>query len=100
MNFIYSPELLAYMEKKKQRNISVEVASASHSDLEVTEIYFRLVTDSFADYLVNKRSYRSRETEVGRVLLPPYRLVYDETVEFGIKKYWIFHKFVFSGIHL
>ncbi len=100
MQFIYEPDLLSYMEEKHLRNISVEVASSAHSDFEVTEIYLRLAEDKLADALESKRHYQSRKTDVGRVLLPPYRLKYDEVVTFGLRKYWIFRKLTFRGIHL
>ena len=100
MRFVYEPELLSYMEAKQLKNICVEVAASNHSDFEVTEIYIRLVPDRAADDLTGKRHYQCRRTQVGRVLLPPYRLQYDDVVTFGLKKYWIFRKYTFKGIHL
>lgn len=100
MRFVYEPDFVSYMETKKMRNVSVEVASSEHSDFEVTEIYLRLVSDKFADYLTGKRYYQSRQTEIGRVLLPPYRLQYDDVVTFGIRRFWIFRKLTVQGIHL
>ncbi|MBR2527991.1 MAG: hypothetical protein IKE58_05950 [Blautia sp.] len=96
----YEPELLAYMKEKGRKNISVEVASSHASDFEVTEIFLRFVRDSQADYLCRKQRYRSIQTEIGRVLLPPYRLEYDDTITFGLKKYWIFRHVTFDGIRL
>ena len=55
MKVEYSPELLELLRSKKKRNISIEVASSDHSDIEVTEIFLRYVTDEFADYLVPHR---------------------------------------------
>ena len=100
MTVEYSPELLAHMERKGLKSIAVEVASSDHSDFEVTEIYCRYVRESFADYLVEKKQYRSVGTEVGRVLLPPYRLVYGETLRFFLKKYWIFRQLAVEGVSL
>ena len=100
MNVEYSPELPEQMQKKGRKNISIEVASSDHSDIEVTEIFLRYVTDEFADYLVQKKKYKSVRTEVGQILLPPYRLDYDETVRFYLKKMWIFRKLEVEGVHL
>ena len=100
MTVEYSPELLEYMGRKGIKSISVEVASSNHSDFEVTEIYCRYVRESFADYLEEKKGYRSIPTAVGRVLLPPYRLEYAETIRFFVKKTWIFRQLCVDGIKL
>ena len=88
------------MEKKKKRNISIEVASSDHSDIEITEIYLRFVKDSYADYLLEKKRYRLVETSVGKILLPPYHLVYDPVVTLGLKYFWIFPRFTYQGIRI
>ncbi len=88
------------MKKKGKKNISVEVASSDRSDFEVTELYCRFVKDDYAFYLRDKNRYVLRETEVGYVLLPPYRLHYEDTVTFGLKKFWIFHSITMSGVEL
>ena len=100
MNIIFEPELMAYMEKKNRRNISVEVATSNASDFEVTEIYLRLVSDSYASYLTEKKRYRLIKAEGGNVLLPPYHLVYQDTLVFGRKKRWLFHFLTYQGISL
>ncbi|MCR4657377.1 MAG: hypothetical protein K5770_14305 [Lachnospiraceae bacterium] len=100
MEFIYTDDLVRYMEKKRRLNISVEVAQSNNSDFDVTEIYIRLVTDKFASYLCEKKNYRVKKTPVGLVLLPPYRLEYDETITFFLKKYWIFSFPAQKGITL
>ena len=100
MTFNFEPELLAYMEKRKRKNISVEVASSNASDFEVTEIYLRLVTDDFASYLIRKKRYRSIHVPEGQVLLPPYHLVYEDTITFGCKNRWFLHFLTYKGISL
>ena len=100
MEFYYTEELLEYMHKKGKKNISVEVASSDRSDFEVTELYYRFVKDDFALYLRDKQRYVLKETEVGYVLLPPYRLHYEEKVTFGLKKFWIFRSLTAEGIRL
>ena len=44
MEFRYTTELLEYMAEKGRNDIAVEVAATNHSDIEVTEIYVRLVS--------------------------------------------------------
>ena len=98
------------MKRKHRRVLSVEVASSNHSDFEVTEIFLRLVKDDFAEYLKEKKRYRSRElylqdaapdhAPVGEVLLPPYKLEIAEDVVFGLKKVLFFDKLTVDGIHL
>ncbi len=100
MNIIYTDDLLDYMNKKKRRNISVEVAVSNNSDFDVAEIYLRLVTDDFAVYLRDKKNYRAIQAQAGLVLLPPYRLEYEQTVTFKLKKYWIFKALAQEGISL
>ena len=100
MEFYYTEELLEYMRKKGKKNISVEVASSDRSDFEVTELYYRFVKDDFALYLRDKQRYVLKETEVGYVLLPPYRLHYEEKVTFGLKRFWIFRSLTAEGIRL
>ncbi|MBO6112765.1 MAG: hypothetical protein J6P45_06930 [Lachnospiraceae bacterium] len=100
MEFKYTPELLEYMKRKGKKNISVEVASSDHSDFEVTELFYRFVKDDFAVYLRDKKRYTMKETEVGFVMLPPYRLHYDPVVTFDLKKTWIFHSIIQNGIRL
>ena len=100
MEFKYTPELLEYMNKHSKKNISVEVAVSDHSDFEITELYLRFVKDDFAHYLRDKKNYILKETEIGYVLLPPYRLHYDDVITFGLKKIWIFHSITQIGIKL
>ena len=100
MEISYAPELLSYMKKRGKRNISVEVASSDHSDFEVTELYLRLVTDDFADYLMQKKRYKGVRTDQGLVLFPPYRLFTDGKIRFFLKKVWIFHSIRQEGIRL
>ena len=100
MEVIITPALAAHMQSKKKRNICVEVAQSNASDFEVTEIFLRLVSDSFADYLCKKKRYRMVEAGQFHVLLPPYKLEIDDVVTFDIKKYWIFTKLICKGIRL
>ena len=101
MKFVCTDELREYMQRKHRTVISVEVASSSASDFEVTELFLRLTTEEFASYLIDKKRYRRFPLEGGgSVLLPPYHLEYDETVTFRREKKWLFHHLVIDGIHL
>jgi len=100
MQFEYTQELIEYMEQKKQKNIIVEVVSCENSDIEITELYVHLLNDRLAKFYKEEKRFRSIETSVGEVLLPRYRLEYDEVIKFGLKKKWIFKNIEYSGIHL
>ncbi len=99
-NIEYDEALREYMAKKGMTTIAVEVASAQHSDIEVTELYVHLISDRQAAYFKEKKKYRAVQGELGELLLPPYNLEYDETVSFGLKKFWIFHSIRYKGIRL
>ena len=99
MKVSYTPELLEYMNRKKKKHISVEVATADHSDFDVAELYYRIIDDRTVDFLKKKR-YRAVETEHGLVMLPPYHLEYDEIVTFRLRKVLLFHTVTTDGIRL
>lgn len=99
MEFFYTPQLLEYMRRKGKRHISVEVATADHSDFDVAELYYRLIDDKTVEFLKKKR-YRAVGTEHGLVMLPPYHLEYDEAVTFRLKKVLFFTSVTTDGIRL
>ena len=67
MNIYITPELQEYMRRKGKRHISVEVASADHSDFDVTELYFRIIDDRTVGFLKKKpagEKYRYANTDL------------------------------------
>ena len=99
MRIEYDEPLREYMQKKGLSAIAVEVVT-SNSDIEVTELYVHLIRDSQAEYFKAKKRFRAVQGELGEVLLPPYRLEYDDTIRFSLKKIWIFSSVKQEGIRL
>ncbi len=100
MKFVYEDALKEYMEKTGKRIIAVEVASSNCSDIEVTEIYVHFIKEKQAEYYKAKKRFRGYETEMGEVLLPAYRLVYEDTVVFGLKTFWFIKSVTYKGIKI
>lgn len=86
------------MRRKNKKTIIVEVAECNCTDLEVQELHVHFVDDKQAEYFKSKKRFRERETEMGAVLLPPYRLEYDEIVVFGLKSFLGFKYITQKGI--
>jgi len=99
MEIHYTTALREYMAEKGCSDIAVEVAASNHSDIEVTEIYVRLVSRKMLKQL-RKKNYRIIETATGKVALPPYRLHYAPVVTFGLKRFLIFKTVTYDGISL
>ncbi|MDD6616503.1 MAG: hypothetical protein PUF13_10445 [Lachnospiraceae bacterium] len=100
MKFIFEQNLQDYMQKKDKRAVVVEVVTSNNSDFEVTELHVHLADRKRADFFKEKKHFKSHEVPVGEVLLPPYRLEYEDTVTFGLKSFlWV--KYVtYQGIRL
>ena len=96
MNIQYSPELLKHMQNIGNTCVLVELVEVTSSDLEITELHVRLADPNTRSIFLEKKGYRICNTEVGEVLLPPYPLTFENTVEFGLKKFlflkWLSHK--------
>lgn len=86
MEFVYDDALRAYMTEKGKRHIVVEVVSSDHSDFEVTELYPHIVSEKKAAEFKRKR-FVVQETELGEVLLPPYRLHYADIIRFSLRSF-------------
>ena len=97
MQFIYEPALLEHMEKKGMDTVVVEMVEVSSSDLEITELHVQLVNEKRAAYFL-KKDYREVKTEHGKVLLPRYPLIMEETVTFGLKKVLFVACMTYKGI--
>lgn len=87
MNFLYTPKIQSYMRQKNKRNIVVEVISSSSSDFEVTELHVHFINEKQTAFFLENKHFRSMQTEMGLVLLPPYRLEYEDTVTFDLKSF-------------
>ena len=100
VRFSCTPALRGYMEKKGLDTLVVEVVSSS-SDFEITELYIHLIRPRQAEDF-RRRRYRSAPLEdgPGMVLLPPYRLEYDDSVVFDLRKFWVFHGIRAAGVRL
>lgn len=90
MNFIFDQNLQDYMQKKKKTSVVVEVVTSNNSDFEVTELYVHLADQKGTDFFKTKKHFKGYQAPVGEVLLPPYRLEYEDTVTFGLKSFlWV-----------
>lgn len=100
MTFCYDKDLLEYMQAKGKHNIVVEIASSDSSDFEVTELHVHLCSDKDAEFFKNKKRFTAHESEAGLVLLPPYKLEYDDTISFSLKKLLFIPYLKYTGIRL
>ena len=98
MKINYTPELLEYMDKKKNHTILVELVEINNTDLEVIDLHVYLPHKNQREKFITEKKYRVITTEVGEVLLPRYPLQMDEEITFGLKKFWIFHSLSYSGV--
>ena len=98
MTIRYTPELLEYMDKKKNHTILVELVEINNSDLEVIDLHVYLPHKNQREKVLTEKKYRVVTTEVGEGLLPPYPLKLAEEITFGLKKFWIFKSVSFKGI--
>lgn len=99
MTFSYTKDLRDYMEKKCRKNIIVEVITCN-ADIDVTELHVFLADDKTSNFYKSQKKYKGIETEVGEVLLPPYRLEYEEEIVFDLKKVLCFKMVKYEGIRL
>jgi hypothetical protein len=86
LEFVYDDALREYMTAKGKRHIVIEVVSSDHSDIEITELYPHIIGEKKAAEF-KRRRYAVRETDMGEVLLPPYRLHYADTIRFTLRSF-------------
>ena len=98
MHFIYEEELKEYMKQKNKKNIIVEVVTINHSEIEITELHVHFINEKQTEFYKTKKNYRSTETEMGEVLLPCFKLQYDEEIVFGLKSFLGFKSLSYKGI--
>ena len=98
MKFIYEEELKEYMREKGKKNIIVEVVMINNSEIEISELHVHFVDERQTDIFKKKHRYRGIETETREVLLPHYKLNYDEEIVFGLKKFLCFRSISYTGI--
>ena len=98
MKFIYEDELKEYMQEKGYKNIVVEVVMINNSEIEISELHVHFVDSRQTEYFKTKQRYYSVNTEMGEVLLPRYKLNYEDEIVFGLKKFWIFKSISYKGI--
>ena len=96
----YDEALRAYMKKKGRTTIVVEVVSSQSSDFDFTELRVHLIPDSHVSHYKERLQYRAVRGELGEVLLPPYKLEYDETLSFSLGSFWVFHWVKYTGVRL
>ena len=103
MQFYIEASLAAQMRKKNRPVLAVECAVSSTSDIEIAEIYLRLVTRKFADYLRERKRYRLypvQDLPDLQVAVCPYQLQYEAKVTFRRKKTGRFSRRAWDGIRV
>ena len=97
MNFIYTPELAAYIRKHNKKTLAVELVELNNTDLEITDLHIYFVNERMRTQLV-KKGYRIFPTELGEVLLPRFPLKIEDTVTFGLKSVLFYKHVTCKGI--
>jgi len=98
MKFVYEDELKEYMQEKGYKNIVVEVVMINNSEIEISELHVHFVDARQTEFFKTKKQYYSINTEMGEVLLPRYKLNFEDEIVFGLKKFWIFKSISYKGI--
>jgi len=100
MTFVFDDKIRSYIQETGKKNIAVEVATSDGSDFEVSELHIHFISDKDADFFLQKKRFRAIDTDVCRVLLPPYKLEFDDTINFTVKKVLFFTVIKQTGIRL
>lgn len=99
MKFVYEPALQEYMIKKGKKTIVVEEITSNNSDFEITELHVHLIDEKRTEYFKTQKGYYSVQTETGTVLLPPYKLKYEDTITFSLKSFLGIKYVSYKGIN-
>ena len=100
MKFVYEPELIEYMNEKGHKNIIVELVQINNSEIEIAELHVHFVDERQTELFKTKKQYSGVTTEMGEVLLPHFKLTFDDEVVFGLKKFWFFKSISYKGIKI
>jgi len=100
LRVVYEQELSDKLSAARRRNAVVELATANTSDIEISEVFLRFVTDKAAEELVNKKRYRRVEAPVGSLLIAPYPFEIEDTVTIGYSRWWKFRRLKLEGIKI
>ncbi len=100
MTIRYTPELAAYMDKKDNHTILVELVEINNTDVEIVELHVYLPHRNQREKFIKEKNYRVIPTELGEVLLPRYPLQLADEIVFDLKKFWIFHSIRYKGIKI
>ena len=100
MKFEFDEALIAYMKEKGKPHIIVEFINCENSDIEIADLHVFAADDKRADFFKKEKKYRGVPAELGEVLLPKYPLELEETVQFYLKKFWIFRSVGYTGIKI
>jgi len=100
MNITITDDLLEYMNRKKKSVIAVEVMGSDRSDFEYVELYVHFIFERQVDYFVTNKHFRRFDVGNVIVLLPNYKLSYQDTLEFYLKKKWYGHAIGYNGVEL
>ena len=100
MNFIYEPELMEYMKEKGHKNIVVELVQINNSEIEIAELHVHFADERQTEIFKTKKQYYSMNTEIGEVLLPRFKLIFDKEIVFGLKKFLFFKSVSYKGIKI
>ena len=86
MKFVYEPELIEYMNEKGHKNIIVELVQINNSEIEIAELHVHFVDERQTELFKTKKQYSGVTTEMAEVLLPHFKLKFDEAVASERKK--------------
>lgn len=100
MRFEYTDRLVEFMAKKKKKNIIIEVVVCNNSEIEIADLHVYLIDDKRARYFKEKEGYGFVKTPVGEVLIPKFKLKYDEVIYFDLKSILFFSMVSYRGVVL